>query len=77
MTDQTLEEYRKELIKIKVKLGFEALDPSGPDREQLVLNALGMARIGMHPPRAVRTGDGPHYETRDPLADAVLAVLHR
>ena len=77
MRDQSMEEYRKELADVKAELGYGELDPGHDAREDLIRKALSVARSGKHGPRKVLTGDGPHYETRDPLADAMLAVLHR
>jgi hypothetical protein len=77
MRDQTIDEYRKELADVKAALGYGELDPGHDAREGLIRNAIEMARAGKHLPRKVKTGDGPHYESRDPVADAMLAVLHR
>ena len=77
MRDQTIDEYRKELADVKAELGYSELDPGHDAREGLIRSALEMARAGKHGQRKVLTGDGPHYESRDPLADAMLSILHR
>ena len=47
------------------------------DRESLVGGVLQLARSGEHQPRKVKSDDSPHFSTRDPLSDVLLAVLHR
>lgn len=77
MNMQTMEEYRQELASLKKDLGWDVLNPEGKDREDLVRGVLQMARGGRGAPRKVRGDDDPRFTTRDPLADVLLAVLHR
>ena len=77
MTEQTMTEYRMELASIKTKLGFNTLQGENQDRETLVGGVLQLARKGEHNPRKVKSDDSPHFSTRDPLSDVLLAVLHR
>ena len=77
MTEQTMTEYRMELASIKTKLGFNTLQGENQDKETLVGGVLQLARKGEHNPRKVKADDSPHFSTRDPLSDVLLAVLHR
>lgn len=77
MTEQTMTEYRIELAAIKTQLGFNTLQGENQDRESLVGGVLQLARSGEHQPRKVKSDDSPHFSTRDPLSDVLLAVLHR
>ena len=77
MTEQTMTEYRIELAAIKTQLGFNTLQGENQDRETLVGGVLKLARKGEHNPRKVKADDSPHFSTRDPLSDVLLAVLHR
>jgi hypothetical protein len=77
MTEQTMTEYRMELASIKTKLGFNTLQGENQDKETLVGGVLKLARKGEHNPRKVKQDDSPHFSTRDPLSDVLLAVLHR
>ncbi len=77
MTEQTMTEYRIELAAIKTQLGFNTLQGENQDRESLVGGVLHLARSGVHQPRKVKSADSPHFSTRDPLSDVLLAVLHR
>tara|TARA_B100000029_G_scaffold299576_1_gene292522 strand:+ start:2597 stop:2830 length:234 start_codon:yes stop_codon:yes gene_type:complete len=77
MIEQTLTEYRMELADIKKTLGFDTLLGENQSKASLVEGVLVMARSGKHPARKVRQDDGPQFSTRDPLADVLLAVLHR
>ena len=77
MTEQTMTEYRIELAAIKTQLGFNTLQGENQDRESLVGGVLKLARKGEHNPRKVKADDSPHFSTRDPLSDVLLAVLHR
>ena len=77
MTEQTMTENRMELASIKTKLGFNTLQGENQDKETLVGGVLKLARKGEHNPRKVRADDSPHFSTRDPLSDVLLAVLHR
>ena len=77
MTEQTMTEYRIELAGIKKTLGFDTLQGENQDRESLVGGVLQLARKGEHSPRKVKADDSPHFSTRDPLSDVLLAVLHR
>ena len=77
MTEQTMTEYRIELAAIKTQLGFNTLQGENQDRETLVGGVLQLARKGEHNPRKVKADDSPHFSTRDPLSDVLLAVLHR
>ena len=77
MTEQTMTEYRIELAGIKKTLGFDTLQGENQDKESLVGGVLQLARSGEHNPRKVKADDSPHFSTRDPLSDVLLAVLHR
>ena len=77
MNEQTMTEYRMELAAIKTKLGVASLQGENQDRESLVGGVLQLARKGEHSPRKVKADDSPHFSTRDPLSDVLLAVLHR
>ena len=77
MNEQTMTEYRMELATIKTKLGFNTLQGENQDKETLVGGVLKLARKGEHNPRKVKQDDSPHFSTRDPLSDVLLAVLHR
>ena len=77
MVEQTMTEYRMELAAIKTQLGFNTLQGENQDRESLVGGVLQLARSGEHQPRKVKSDDSPHFSTRDPLSDVLLAVLHR
>jgi hypothetical protein len=77
MTEQTMTEYRMELATIKTQLGFNTLQGENQDKESLVGGVLKLARSGEHNPRKVKADDSPHFSTRDPLSDVLLAVLHR
>ena len=77
MNEQTMTEYRMELASIKTKLGFNTLQGENQDKESLVGGVLKLARSGEHGPRKVKQDDSPHFSTRDPLSDVLLAVLHR
>ena len=77
MTEQTMTEYRIELAGIKKTLGFDTLQGENQDKETLVGGVLKLARKGEHNPRKVKADDSPHFSTRDPLSDVLLAVLHR
>ena len=77
MVEQTMTEYRIELAGIKKTLGFDTLQGENQDKETLVGGVLKLARKGEHNPRKVKEDDSPHFSTRDPLSDVLLAVLHR
>ena len=77
MIEQTMTEYRMELASIKTQLGFNTLQGENQDKESLVGGVLKLARTGEHSPRKVKQDDSPHFSTRDPLSDVLLAVLHR
>ena len=77
MNEQTMKEYREELAGIKKILGFDTLQGKNQDRSTLIEGALKLARSGEYNPRKVKQDDSPHFGTRDPLADVLLAVLHR
>jgi len=77
MQEQTLTEYRTELAGIKRVLGFDTLAGQNQDKTTLVEGVLRLARSGEHNRRKVKADDSPHFSTRDPLSDVLLAVLHR
>ena len=77
MIEQTMTEYRGELAGIKKLLGFDTLKGKNQNKSTLVEGVLRLARSGEHRPRKVQQDDSPHFGTRDPLADVLLAVLHR
>ena len=77
MTEQTMTKYRIEIAEIKKTLGFDTLQGENQDKESLVGGVLKLARSGEHNPRKVKADDSPHFSTRDPLSDVLLAVLHR
>ena len=77
MYEQTMTEYREELAGIKKLLGFDTLQGKNQDKSTLIEGVLTLARSGEHRPRKVEQDDSPHFGTRDPLADTLLAVLHR
>ena len=77
MIEQTMTEYRLELAGIKKTLGFDTLQGENQDKANLVGGVLKLARSGEYGPRKVKSDDSPHFSTRDPLSDVLLAVLHR
>ena len=77
MKMQNMDEYRSEVAGLKTELGYGVLHPEGKSKEDLVLEVLRMARAGRGAPRKVKASDGPQFNTRDPLADVLLSVLHR
>jgi hypothetical protein len=77
MIEQTMKEYREELVGVKKLLGFDTLQGKNQDKSTLIEGVLRLARSGEYNPRKVQQDDSPHFGTRDPLADTLLAVLHR